>query len=341
MSLIPTPVDPASLGVPTDESSSDLLHDSTNLIAETTVVSVIYGIMLTLFAICFYLLFKQKSRANSKRTVFYITYITIMAFFGTLYVASAAREGDEAYVKHRLFPNGPLAYAAVIYSKPSTVLGTVSWMLINFMADGVVLWRVFVLYQSSIFRWIVCLPALMYLASVGMGLATVIQSSLPNSNLFLSTTINLALPYFALSVSMTVLATSLMIGRILYHRRRFQKLFGPQSAGEYTGIMAMLVESAALYAAFCIIFIPLYATNNPLLYIFLASLAQVQIIAPLLIILRVSRGKAWSGNTHANLTSMGAKNHSETYVEKPSQITQTASLTSTKLSIQSVPRSVV
>ncbi|KAF9002064.1 hypothetical protein BDQ17DRAFT_1357376, partial [Cyathus striatus] len=70
----------------------------------------------------------------------------------------------------------------------------------------------------------------------------------------------------------------------------------------------MLVESSALYTIWAIIFLGLYIVNHPVQYIFLASLAEVQVCScSLLIIFRVSRGKAWGTSTEQTLTAIRAK----------------------------------
>lgn len=125
-------------GRPLGESPEALLYDSVNLMACTVVPNAAYGIMLTLYGICAYNLWSQMTKENRRRTTFYLGYITTMAILGTLYIISSAWIADLAYVKHRMYVDGPGAYSLLIYSRPNTVLGSVAWMLINFMADGLV-----------------------------------------------------------------------------------------------------------------------------------------------------------------------------------------------------------
>ena len=97
---------------------------------------------------------------------------------------------------------------------------------------------------------------------------------------------------------------------------------GAGQSSPYTSVTAILVESCALYATFSLIFIVLFAINHPIQYVFLSALANVQvgiiqkdhrrnltlsskIIAPLLVIFRVSQNKAWNKNTtERTLTSV-------------------------------------
>ncbi|KAF9545033.1 hypothetical protein CPC08DRAFT_649481 [Agrocybe pediades] len=83
----------------------------------------------------------------------------------------------------------------------------------------------------------------------------------------------------------------------------FLASFGGSSTSHYLGVAAMIVESAALYTVWGILFLVLYIINNPAQYLFLASLASVQTIALLLIVIRVNRGTAWQRNTTLNLST--------------------------------------
>ncbi|TFK62943.1 hypothetical protein BDN72DRAFT_803760 [Pluteus cervinus] len=291
-------------GFPTNESPDALFYDTVNLMACTTVGAAAYGIMFTLYLICGYFLWAQMSKENRRRNAFYLGYTTVMFILGTLYVASNAWIADLSYVQHRLYSDGPAAYALSIYSEPNTVLGSVCWMLINFMADGLILWRFMVLHKGVDHYFVVILfPSLIYAGCITFGLLTVIQSSLPEHSFRSASAINFALVYFSLSISLTTIATTSMLCRLLVFRRHVQGVLGSQFGKQYTSIAAMMVESAALYAVFCLVFVILYALDNTIQWIFLSALAQIQIIAPLLIIFRVSQGKAWTRNTRTTLMS--------------------------------------
>ncbi|KAI9457569.1 hypothetical protein HD554DRAFT_2142283 [Boletus coccyginus] len=66
----------------------------------------------------------------------------------------------------------------------------------------------------------------------------------------------------------------------------------------------MLIESAALYATWSVVFIILYVMDNPGQYVMLLTLCNVQVICPVLIVYRVSRGLGWEETTSAKLASM-------------------------------------
>ncbi|KAJ7353528.1 hypothetical protein DFH08DRAFT_692544 [Mycena albidolilacea] len=264
--------------------------------------------MFTLWVICVYFLWQQMRTGSRERNrcAFFLGYISVMCVFGTMYTVTTVHATTISYVQHRDFPGGPEAYNNfVLFSAPVGIASNVSYILTNWMADGLLLWRLVVLHHGSPYtKLIVTFPTLMYLGTIAMGIMLIIQTSHPFGSLWANGTINFALPYFVLSVSMTVIATGIMIARLLVARGRLQRLLGSSDNSEpYIGVAAMLVESCALYSTFSLIFIILFAVNNPIQYVFLSALANVQIIAPLLIIFRVSQGKAWTRNTEKYLHS--------------------------------------
>ncbi|EIW79064.1 hypothetical protein CONPUDRAFT_83405 [Coniophora puteana RWD-64-598 SS2] len=65
----------------------------------------------------------------------------------------------------------------------------------------------------------------------------------------------------------------------------------------YTNIASILVESCALFTITSVIFIGFYLAHNAVQFLMIAVLAQVQIIAPLLVMLRISKDVAWEADT--------------------------------------------
>ncbi|KAF9480756.1 hypothetical protein BDN70DRAFT_804686 [Pholiota conissans] len=267
-----------------------------------------YGVTFTLYLICFYFLKSQtESKHDRRRAIILLSYISVMFAMGTIYVGTTTQATMVSYVYHSNFPGGPSFYNnVVLFSAPIGILNTISYVIANWMADGLLLWRLYVMFQGSPLRFgAIAFPGLVYLGSLAMGFMFIIQNSLPNGSLWADGEIQFALPYFVLSVSMSIIATSIMILRMLLFKRKLQSILGKSHTSPYTSVSAILVESCALYATFSIIFIVLFAINHPIQYVFLSALANVQIIATLLIIFRVSQNKAWTKQaTDSTLTAL-------------------------------------
>jgi uncharacterized membrane protein YgcG len=100
--------------------------------------------------------------------------------------------------------------------------------------------------------------------------------------------------YYIISLSVNILLTILITIRLLLYRRRARRAIQGDQGSEYFSLAAIVIESAALYSVFALIFIITYAINNPLNQIFLGVASSAQQIAGYLIIYRVAQGRAWN-----------------------------------------------
>lgn len=112
-----------------------------------------------------------------------------------------------------------------------------------------------------------------------MSVVTLYHASLSNLNLWRGITINFGLPYFTISVGLNVILTFMISIRLILHSRDIQSVMGSTPGGSslYKTIVAMFVESSALYVVTSLLFIGPYAANNSSSDIFLPILAEVQV----------------------------------------------------------------
>jgi hypothetical protein len=132
----------------------------------------------------------------------------------------------------------------------------------------------------------------------------------PGISLRSQISVNLAIPYWSISIALNLGITACIAARLLYMRYQTRQVIDGSGA-EYVSVTAMLVESAALYSTNGLLFLITYAINSPAQNLFLPILGQTQVcasnrmmhnkglfatqsISPLLIILRVLHGRAWS-----------------------------------------------
>ena len=164
------------------------------------------------------------------------------------------------------------------------------------------------------------------------GLLWLIQISTPASSPFQTSSaskINWTVPYFSVAVALNVFVTLMIAVRLWLYRYKMTSLLGSSHGSHYIGIAAMVVESAAIYSTFALLFIIPFGVGSPIANTFLQVLSQVQvsiarlcdpayypyevaqIIAPLLIIYRVARGKGWTSSTSTAV--MSGKTHSTAF----------------------------
>ncbi|KIJ64187.1 hypothetical protein HYDPIDRAFT_90706, partial [Hydnomerulius pinastri MD-312] len=213
-------------------------------------------------------------------------------------------------------------YVQYMWNQPVMVMSEISYFLILWLTDALILWRFIMFYRPLRYaRWVIPLPCAMYLSVIGRPLLSALillmiltaflsmlnclvfqQEAGLDQSFYVS--VNLPIAYYALSLSLNVL-TALMISIRLYiHKKELERVLGKGFGTPYTSITTILVESAATYGIWSFIAIILYAEGNPGSSILLGSLSQIQVIAPLLIILWIARGKAWNNKTQAALSTI-------------------------------------
>ena len=90
-------------------------------------------------------------------------------------------------------------------------------------------------------------------------------------------TSNLILIFWSFSLALNVLATALICGRLIFFRYQLRRAFGDDCNSEYTTIIAMIVESEALYSIYLIMFIIPLILENSLIMAYAQAPASVQV----------------------------------------------------------------
>ncbi|KAF9464030.1 hypothetical protein BDZ94DRAFT_1136969, partial [Collybia nuda] len=222
-------------------------------------------------------------------------YTFFLFSLGTIFTGLNINAAVLDFIKDRNFPGGPEAYSTIVQFTPVGITPNVAFILSNWLADALMMWRCKVIWDGN--WWILIFPGIMYLGSVSMGIMTLFQSTRPDAHLWLSLDVNFALPYFSISSALNITLTILIIVRLIMHQRSFRLVLGRRSAAQYADIITMLIESSAVYAISSFLFIGPFGGGNSVALVFLPILSQTQVIAPLLIISRVSRQQAWTHET--------------------------------------------
>ncbi|KAJ7362514.1 hypothetical protein DFH08DRAFT_950778 [Mycena albidolilacea] len=226
-----------------------------------------YGVHFTLFVECFQALLLRKDGRRNKEL---LAFICILFTLGNVGNAANLVLAQKTFIDNRTYPGGPNAF----FLQQSTNWSAVLYSAISYAPPTVV---------SAIL---------------------IARLSQPGNTIWTKISINLAVPYLSISISMTIILTMLIAGRLLFMRSRLRKVMGPNMTIPYVTSTAMLVESATLYSVNGLILLISYGLNSAIQHLALPLLGQTQSIAPLLIILRVARGQAWSDKTTVQFSSV-------------------------------------
>ncbi|RPD60192.1 hypothetical protein L226DRAFT_571168 [Lentinus tigrinus ALCF2SS1-7] len=281
---------------PPGETSADLWLESSNLVG-AVLGGVAYGVHIAVVAECLWHIFPRSFHRTSKNSWFLVAFVLAMFVTGTVNFACNTRMTQLMFVNNRGFDGGPMAWFFANYAMDTNTAGNAGYVIGNFLADALLLWRTYVVWNTI---WVIIFPGLVFLGSTAMSFLTLYQASRPDASLWTHTTVQFSLPYFSISISLNILLTLLLVGRLYYMSARAKRAIGREHAATYSSIASMLIESAVPYAIAGLIFIITYARNSNVQNLALPVLGQIMCISPEIIILRVAMGRAVTAKTYQN-----------------------------------------
>lgn len=236
-------------------------------------------------------LWNRKSNYKVSLSVysFVLLVLQMFAFIANQYF------GQLMWIDYRDVTGGPLAYFMENITLWSNTFGTASDAMASVLGDSLLLYRCYMFYRED--RWVAILPTLLFLASTAMAIVSTVQSALPGDNLFGGSTANFLLCWVALSVSFNILVTIIICARLLIAHSRLKSLLGTEDLKTYTGVVAILVESALPLSITGIAFVVSIAKNSETEIAFACVWGTFATLAPQMIIYRVASGTGWNRTT--------------------------------------------
>lgn len=151
------------------------------------------------------------------------------------------------------------------------------------------------------------LQAFQVLCFIGLfpaSVALIIEIARPQAGLTSKIFVELATVFYALSISLNVIGTIAIISRLVWKRRTIAAVLGREHSKVYTGVVAMLIESAAAYSVVGLIFIGLYFTRNVAYDLVIPFVGALEGICPLVIIYRIAIGRGWTNQTNNQINTV-------------------------------------
>jgi len=285
-----------------NDTSTEYWSEVTHLNGQTVLSGFSFGILFTLYVLCMDAFLPQfKKPAHRKSALFNIVYTTTILILVGTGTASNARLTQIIWIENRNYPGGPAKFLEQEQNYSVYVWGWAMYVIASWLQDAYVIYRCLVFWDWSI--WVFTLPVIL-LASVGTSIALLIETGNSSEGVFGPLTLDLAICWYIFSVSVNVFATIAIVGRLLWKRRAINAILGKEHSKSYTGVVAMLIESAAMYSILGLIFIGCYFRQNPAGDLILPFLGNLEGISPMMIIYRVAVGRGWSHKTlrHVNST---------------------------------------
>ncbi|OSX59975.1 hypothetical protein POSPLADRAFT_1148983 [Postia placenta MAD-698-R-SB12] len=262
--------------------------------------AVLYGIEVMLFFSTMRVLLQAK-RQRTRSDVFFIFFSCALLFLSAVNLAVDEAFGQEMWILNYDYPGGPDAYLGEYASVWYETMGTTASISLNLLADGLMIYRCYVVWNAA---YIAMVPCLLWISSLGLGITSLYLSGSPNGNYFAGLASRIVLCYNVTSVSLNIIATCLICGRLLHHARIIRKQLGDDAPRIYTHAVSIIIESALPYSISSIVFLITYGANSELSSLFLAFFAMFTAISPQMIIMRVVTGRAWSKTTATEITTV-------------------------------------
>ncbi|KAJ3570809.1 hypothetical protein NP233_g4160 [Leucocoprinus birnbaumii] len=267
----------------------------TQVVTLTTVEGTLYGLSFALYLTCCRLLLLELSKDKGRRrqNFFTLSHMSLIIICYLLGLAVDAKMVQVSWVDHpTAAPGGGWIYWLDVFSHTGIAgMGYVVAMLIELLTNGMQIWRFLALLGSIVIEIVVICDLIghqIFISSQGPNLSTARQG---------------------LTILTGLIVTSLIGARIaLVRRTHIQTMGKSESSNQYFSIIAMLVESFALEFIWTTISIATSfsdATGIPAVNVAVTNLVPpIQIIAYLLVVYRVSTGRAWEKDTEEKLSSL-------------------------------------
>ncbi|KAJ7650618.1 hypothetical protein FB45DRAFT_888267 [Roridomyces roridus] len=254
-----------------------------------TIFAILYGVELCMFFLSSYFLWKSKSD-NSRK--FYIIYGAILTILITIAMSCNLFFGQMMWIEHRDVDGGPVAYFGENVQAWYNVFGTAADITADILSNALMLYRCYVFWGSSS-PWAVVFPGLLFLSSAVMGLISTVQSA--RADFFAA--VNLVIPWLVLTLTFNVVTTCMIAFRLVSVGRGLRQILGKERAEVYTGVVAILIESALPFTLLGIGYVITYVRNDPEALAFASIWGCFVSLSPQAIILRVSLGAGWTKQT--------------------------------------------
>ncbi|KAG5353186.1 hypothetical protein C0989_009563 [Termitomyces sp. Mn162] len=237
------------------------------------------GAQLTVFFVASYHIIGWS--VSVKKRTFWLSFLCLLTAIATVNLACSIKFNRSAWIDERNYPGGPFDFLIQQQSRPILTVGNTASILGSFLADGILLYRVMILWD---FIWYIIIPpTLFYIACVILSILTVIQIAAPDSTHI----VNLSFPVWLVLMIINIILSAMIVVRILMMRRDVKSGLGAQYARPYGIIAAIVVEAALPFTILSIILLVLFGNQNTAQNLFVPLLVQVECLVPSLIIIRV------------------------------------------------------
>ncbi|KAG2111464.1 hypothetical protein DEU56DRAFT_935978 [Suillus clintonianus] len=224
----------ASRGIPQD----------TGALMSAVLEGILYGFSVLMFIGTIWALAYKKRMQNVSRPITVVAILLLVV--STVHMVVTIIRVEDGLVKYRdTYPGGPAAYFADL-TQQTYVIKHALYILQTLLADGVLTYRCYVVWQSV---RVIILPTLLWCSVAVTGIHAVYSVSQASSNpldVFAPDLTKWITAFFASTITTNLLTSGLLAYRIWMIERNVYK--ARATIGPMMPIVRMLVDAAVLYS---------------------------------------------------------------------------------------------
>jgi len=259
-----------------------------------------YGILTILFGFTIWVLaFKRGTNVNKRLLLTSIA----MYILATIHLVTDAYRIVDAFVTFRSKDGGPVVYINALGSPTYLVKATV-YTFQTLIGDSCMIYRCFIVWQQNI--WVVFLPLLLLVSCTvtGAGVVTNFSSVSPNTEVYPFT--KWVAAFCAMTLATNVICTALISFRIWSVDRAADKYL--QSENTLRPVLAVVVESGAIYSASLVALLATFLSHSWAQYIVLDAVTPIIGIVFTMIIVRIGLSMAWRNQNGRAISTLQYNN---------------------------------
>ncbi|EAU89435.2 hypothetical protein CC1G_07661 [Coprinopsis cinerea okayama7 len=174
----------------------------------------------------------------------------------------------------------------------SAVMGATCIFIGNLAGDALLVYRCYLIWQDLLF--VLAFPVIVFFVFAGLGIAYLVKTSVPGA----PHPAALSSAWYMFSAILNIVVTGLIVGRLMHARRRVASVLTLVELKVYTGVVAVLIESALplCLAAIIAAIVNLPQVVHPSRNFFTSLWVSLSAFCPQLIIYRVASGRSYTGD---------------------------------------------
>lgn len=209
----------------------------------------------------------------------------------TVIVGTTEQALDISIVVNQLAANGGRCTSEddLVSSPFGGNIGVV-WLLTEVLADGLLVWRCYMIAASFDRRWLLAwlVPLILYIGAIVLGVVLLAQYTLLPKQGKLAN--DLLVIVVGVSLLLNVIISSSIVLLLIHFKNIATSTLGEGSGKPYLNLMTILIESASLIIVSDVLTVTTLVLRSSILLIPLQMWDKAQAIASLLIIYQVARG---------------------------------------------------